>query len=457
MKNKFKLLFLITLIAPLAISCSSGDASNNSSSTESNSHIPQEEDYEKKAISFNVESNYDHSVDYEVSCTYSDYYFTKDATELNKNLLLASFANTSSCAARKTSKEFFEEAGFDHYYSYSKKDDDNTCVLYAFTHKTIDDFDLISISIFETGGYTDKWILNFDLGSEGNAQGFEVDAIEIMDNFKEYLKENRAKSTLKLWITGYSRGAGLANLLTNKLFDEVDLSLKEENVFTYTFESPRAVLESNVKGLRNVFNILNSYDLITYVAPEQLGFKREGIDIDVFDEVNFLAAAEKYPYLPITSFKESTKWPTPKDFIERFVGKLYSNTTGEVNIQTREEYCETFFPYLSKLLNTLFKFSFSRLGTIFSEISEKISLLSIIDDEAREENATAIHEVFEKYQFGLTIGEVKELYNFVSNLAKENYQAIAVDYGAAPNNFVSMIISHFDEYSYLCYQNYCNR
>lgn len=85
-------------------------------------------------------------------------------------------------------------------------------------------------------------------------------------------------------ITGHSMGAAIANILAARFNEAMD----PDNIYAYTFATPRTVNEA-VSGNQavnypNIFNILNSNDVVTYVPltitlPVVNYWKRHGIDL----------------------------------------------------------------------------------------------------------------------------------------------------------------------------------
>lgn len=84
-------------------------------------------------------------------------------------------------------------------------------------------------------------------------------------------------------VTGHSLGAAIANLLAADLSAELGIA----NVYAYTFATPQVVTESldqEAIPYPNIFNILNSNDVVTYmpttlIVPLANFWTRHGIDI----------------------------------------------------------------------------------------------------------------------------------------------------------------------------------
>ena len=114
----------------------------------------------------------------------------------------------------------------------------------------------------------------------------------VAENLSSYIDELETKaesdpnfefSDPLILITGHSLGAAIANLLAADLSAELGV----ENVYAYTFATPHVlteVLDEDTIPYNNIFNILNTNDVITYVPftfwlPVINFWSRHGIDI----------------------------------------------------------------------------------------------------------------------------------------------------------------------------------
>lgn len=64
---------------------------------------------------------------------------------------------------------------------------------------------------------------------------------------KDYIEEKNITGDIKLWITGYSRGAAVANLVAGELDKGLHslgeaVTLHPSNIYAYCFEPPAGVL-----------------------------------------------------------------------------------------------------------------------------------------------------------------------------------------------------------------------
>ena len=163
-----------------------------------------------------------------------------------------------------------------------------------------------------SAGYQKEWAGNFTVGTEGVHEGFATGRDIILEFAKAYVEENGADfvGDVKVWTVGYSRGAGVANLLAAYLDDNgsaLGVDLKKENIFAYTFGTPsnvqygdedeKAALESNYL---NIHNRYSEYDIVTYAPFKDWNFTYYGTT-KLFDVGNAEKKAEMLKFLEKTN------------------------------------------------------------------------------------------------------------------------------------------------------------
>ena len=132
------------------------------------------------------------------------------------------------------------------------------------------------------GGYMDEWGGNFDLGTKDEHQGFNEAALQVRDGIKKYVEKYKDKLPyeLKVWISGYSRGAATTNRVAKMLDDGAVEGLTRDNIYAFCFECPQNTTktQSYVESdkYKNIVSIVNSVDLVPKVAMSGFGFKRYG-------------------------------------------------------------------------------------------------------------------------------------------------------------------------------------
>lgn len=126
------------------------------------------------------------------------------------------------------------------------------------------------------------WINDVMTQFDSENNRFAAFADEIFTNVENYLSSTGVQNPIIL-VTGHSMGAAIANILAARLNEIMDPG----NVYAYTFATPRTVNEA-VSGNQavnypNIFNILNSNDVVTYVPSSFFSidehWRRHGIDL----------------------------------------------------------------------------------------------------------------------------------------------------------------------------------
>lgn len=154
--------------------------------------------------------------------------------------------------------------------------------------------EIIFLAVRGTNGTQAEWASNFDIGSDTQAyydktgehpdwlnkknhKGFDVTANRIITAFNQYVADLEAKGKMdpsiprSIFITGHSRGAGIANLLGAHFEKEANYKS-----YTYTMASPYTTTDTNAESYNTIFNIRNKDDLVTYLPLYDWGFRKYG-------------------------------------------------------------------------------------------------------------------------------------------------------------------------------------
>ena len=302
---------------------------------------------------------------YDVNFHYSDAYFDNAATTFSKDLELLSYA---SCMAgtKDTTKAFYNAMNFVDHEDYNYDITGAHTIGYYFAHKEFKDYDLIAVSIRGLD-YKQEWGNNVIIGETGNHAGFDESAETIYGSLKTYINDFDDK-TIKLWVSGYSRAGGVANVLSSKLLKEkTDIKIEKENAFFYTFEAPAAVSIENAVAYENVFNVLNELDFIPQIPPKEYGLFRCGKDV-LIDNTNTqekLNALDQTIVLPeftsltYTDIKTSEKTEiTSPEALESLLFSILLKVPGENDeylcMETRSDFVNNYQTHLSYLLALFF-------------------------------------------------------------------------------------------------------
>ena len=204
--------------------------------------------------------------------------------------------------------------GFDMNEYYTQKPSEQTMgvgIAYKVIGEGEDAYTVLAI-VPRSAGYEKEWAGNFTVGKEGTHQGFTTGRDIILDFASKYVEENayKFKGEVKVWTVGYSRGAGVANLLAAYLTDNngaLGVKVEKENIFAYTFGTPstveyatedeKAALESNYM---NIHNRYSTYDIVTYAPFKNWNFTYYGTT-KLFDVQNAEKKAEMLKFLEKTN------------------------------------------------------------------------------------------------------------------------------------------------------------
>lgn len=216
---------------------------------------------------------------YTLKFFYSDAYFTGDSKEYDPHVSSFAMNLCSTSANALNASRMLEDCGFtsvekNETFNTNKNGPDTVGDIIA--HKTIkvdgEDQDVVVVMVRGLE-YGLEWSNNFKIGTDGDAVGFSESADKVLSDLNAFSSKIRINlGGAKILVTGYSRGAGIADIVAKKLTDSY-----KENVFGYCFATPNSVLTSNRSSeYKNIHNITNKNDLITYVFFKDFGFGHYG-------------------------------------------------------------------------------------------------------------------------------------------------------------------------------------
>ena len=298
---------------------------------------------------------------YEISFNYKDSFFDHSATKFDDGLKLLSFASACVGGFPEIAAEFYTTMYFDNQetYGYDIPITADT-VAYYMAHKTINDYDLIALSI-RGNDYGEEWANNCLVGATGNHAGFTLRANEIYTALEDYVSRMVAEErTAKIWISGYSRAGGIANVLADKLMSTENSYVTGDNLFVYTFEAPACIATENKVEYANVFNLINSRDLVVNIPPEAYGLVRCGIDIDIYN-ASWKNMVYKFDSdIEIPEFhSKSGSYSDERGFINYLLSCLMAEPSdasyAAYSLATRESYATTFQDNIGYFMGFYFK------------------------------------------------------------------------------------------------------
>lgn len=342
--------------------------------------------------------------DYETYFSYSDEYFAKsgyayrqDLAEASLALALAAFSSKDAETLDDEDRNFvsmMQQCGFENISSnewFGKKPEMNSIGVCAASKSIVDngtDYTLIALGI-RGNFYRREWGGNTVVGAAGDHEGFTLASAQALDYLKQYIADNSIAGPVKLWITGYSRSASVANLVAAQLDRGYELGsakLMRHDLYCYCFEPPMGTTAGDTDALifRNIHNVINENDLITYVLFDKWGFSRYGTDHSyptrgdadyeqlkaaMVEEFNTIPnnggeySIDDFKYIGISSSAPGSKM-TQKQYFKLLTGAMTTDF-----VSSREDYVENVQDSLSEVVAVWFdrkQFDFELVLRIFA-------------------------------------------------------------------------------------------
>ena len=136
-----------------------------------------------------------------------------------------------------------------------------------------DAFELIAVGLCGQG-YVDEWESNFSIGDGLIHDGFRRASQLVYDRIFGYIAAEHLDGPKKIWISGFSRAAGVTNLTAAKLSDSN--LFDQKSVFAYTFASPNTVIDEDDDRYENIFNIVGKMDPVPSIPFADWGYGKYG-------------------------------------------------------------------------------------------------------------------------------------------------------------------------------------
>lgn len=270
----------------------------------------------KQAYAEDIEGNFQYTTSgvekepTEKTMTYSyrDSFFTCSSYDLN--LDLAAMSIRMAFAGFGVGEESLPSHLLPLFDALSVQYDDSTIhygkasadsIGYAYGVRHISEDELVVCLVIRGGNYGDEWASNFTMGTGSTHQGFQQAAAMVSTELRSYLQTLPANRKISVWITGYSRGAAVANLVAYGL-DGFAASgelgvIKPENIYAFCFECPltsKVAMPTEDNTLyNNIFSFVNDLDPVTKVAPGRWGFQRYGVTYYLPSAMNCADYAER--------------------------------------------------------------------------------------------------------------------------------------------------------------------
>lgn len=245
---------------------------------------------------------------------YSDAYFSGDSKKEDIRLATLSMSMTQAMdpyrsKANPGNVEFVERivetSGMGNLYfspAYFEESAPDTTA-FGIASKKLSDGSNLVWAFIGTGTRDAEWATNFMLGEEGDAEGFAFAAEQVKQGLADYIAQKGIEGKTSLYITGYSRCGGTANLLGGMLDDEMDggamhigkAEIDFDHTYVYTVETPAASVNPAFDSPKygNIHNYINFNDAIPLMAPKAWGFNRLGVTHCYPDRLTDIRYAQK--------------------------------------------------------------------------------------------------------------------------------------------------------------------
>ncbi len=119
-----------------------------------------------------------------------------------------------------------------------------------------------------------EWLSNFEIGFSAEHSGFGKAADFAEEQLGDYIFTRTIGTEPRFFVTGYSRGGAVANILAKRLCDRYGT----DTVCAYTLASPAITISRRQARYNCIFNLVREEDLFTRIPPEGWGYTRYGKD-----------------------------------------------------------------------------------------------------------------------------------------------------------------------------------
>ena len=387
---------------------------------------------------------------YQVSYKYKDEYFLTDAKVVNKDIAMLSFGSAAANDSRSHITSFYNQMSFeDIYTSPDYEEPKENSINYLMAHKEIEEgTELVAISVMGFD-YKKEWVSNLKMEKEGNHVGFEMSAITIFDKLVSYI-DDLEYTTLKLWITGFSRAGATSNVLSYLILDYYeDITIDQSNMFVYTFEAPKGLLQENAVAYPNVFNFINVADVVHYTAPAEYGFARCGTDINIYvDNVGNVVKSFDYDIgeKQLGKFTKSAGvYETEAEYCQFIIDTLIKH------LPTREDFVDSIQNPLAVLMGCFFSLPYEGQNELMAAFgTDPLGKLSEILEE-EDGLYKFLYPFLDKYQVDYDQDDLRNSCHIVL----EFVLSMVTDIFSLMGNIGRTINMHMPEIEYALMLNYC--
>jgi len=199
-----------------------------------------------------------------------------NSSVFSKTNALTAAALSLSAADEKMLAENLKSLGFGDLLSVGNDPEPDKIGMYLASRSHDRIIDVVAVL---KGTEGNEWFSNFDIGYTAEHSGFAKAADFAEDKLGDYIFTRAIGTQPRFFITGYSRGGAVANILSKRLCDRYGT----DSVRCYTFASPAVTISRRQARYSCIFNFVRGEDFFTRVPPESWGYSRYGKDISLSD------------------------------------------------------------------------------------------------------------------------------------------------------------------------------
>lgn len=192
-------------------------------------------------------------------------------------------ALSMSAADEKLLKENLSALGYGDIVTLAYKETDREKIGMCIGSRVKDD--RLQIAVVLRGTCGDEWYSNFDIGYTAEHSGFAKAADFAELKLGDYVFTRAICVTPEFFITGYSRGGAVANILSKRLCDRYGL----DYVSAYTFAAPSTTISRRTNRYGSIFNLVRQEDFFTRVPLTGWGYTKYGKNISLSDHGDMTA------------------------------------------------------------------------------------------------------------------------------------------------------------------------
>lgn len=271
---------------------------------------------------------------------YNDLYFDHSSLEPNHHLAVMSAILAHASSGTKDNQDYtghsgnvkalLKDIGFQNIevnadYT-TRPTEDSFGVAAAMKKISLDEKDYTVLALTgRCSNYEKEWASNFNVGTNGDASGFSNAADKMLAFVKNYVTKHAIKGNVKVWITGYSRSAAVADIVGARLDDNpmyLNTKVDAENIYDYTFATPNSttISEEKAASYKNIYNYYFDNDLVTMIPFASWGFRKYGQNI----AMSPLSGTAKHKMLTFLSKSGND------DFYQSFTKADYEDPTTKI-------------------------------------------------------------------------------------------------------------------------------